>query len=445
MRVERGGAVKRFLAYLFLVTFFLLIVEGALPQAQMLLFSGDIPVKSIVLKLLLVLLLGTCFALHILRSSTVVVVRKLTVPYLVFALYLVLHFVLLRAEYPVDYLLQSYNTYYFFLLLFPFAAFLSAEPKSFSRMLILVSAPLLVLGFAQYLSNSSILPVASNDNYFSVFSHEYYGRVRAFSLFNSGLNYGHFLCLFGAFLLCHLVRARRRAWFFLLPALALVVLACYTTLTRNLYIEFALTQVTALLLLRRRKLSPSSLRYRLVAAVPFLYGVLASVFIFVMPLIEVLSGSGALLLKQESLVIRVQAWLYYLPLWLNNGLKTLLFGVGLVQHERFPITESVVIDNSFLAIGLHIGLVGLLLWFVLMWRLWRYLLAIQARMPDNIPLAAMAALWSTWISSGLFNNNFILYAILFLMAYPLYLTGSRKLKVCTDSDDGALATNASPH
>lgn len=434
--------MKRFLSYLFVLVFFLLLVEGVLPQAQMLLFSGNIPVKSVVLKLLLLALVAAFFLLHILRSSNVVCVRRLAIPYLVFLAYLVLHFTLLREEYPADYLLQSYNTYYFFLLLLPFAPFLSVEARTFSRLLMLISAPLLLLGFAQYLGNSPILPVASADRYFSVFSPEYYGKARAFSLFNSGLNYGHFLALLAAFLLCHLIRARRRAWFFLVPALVAVALACYTTLTRNLYIEFAFTLLTALLLMRRQKFNPSSLRYRLLVAVPFLYGITASVILFVMPLLELLSGSGALLLKQDSLVIRVQAWLYYLPLWIGSGLKTLLFGVGLIQHERFPLTENVVIDNSFLAIGLHIGVVGLLLWFILMWKLWSYLLTIQGRMPDNMPVAAMTALWSTWISSGLFNNNFILYAILFTMAFPLYLSARRK--AFTESGTPALATNATP-
>ena len=435
--------MKRFLGYIFVLIFFLLIVEGVLPQAQMLLFSGNIYIKNIVLKLLLVLLVATCFLQHILKSSTVVCVKRIAIPYLFFCAYLVLHFILLRQDYPLDYLLQSYNSYYFFLLLFPFVAFMSAEVRVFSKTLVLISVPLLLIGFAQFLSNSPLLPVASSDRYFSVFSHEYYGRVRAFSLFNSGLNYGHFLALLGAFLLCRLIRARRSAWLILVPALLAVTFACYTTLTRNLYIEFCFTLLSAALLMRRRSWQRGSLRYRLVSAVPLLYALAASFVIFVMPLLELISGGGGMLLKQDSLVIRLQAWLYYLPLWLNSGVKTLLFGVGLIQHERFPMTENVVIDNSFLAIGLHIGLLGLLLWFTLMWRLWKYLLAIQGRMPDNLPIAAMTALCSTWISSGLFNNNFNLYAILFTMVFPLYLTGKRKLDALRETDDSRLVVSSS--
>lgn len=392
--------------------------------------------------MLLLLLIGTCFILHMFKSSTIVWAKTITIPYLLFSAYLVLHFILLREEYPADYLLQSYNSYYFFLLLFPFAAFLSVESNFFGKLLVYISAPLLLLGFAQYLSNSTILPVSSADQYFSVFSHEYYGKIRAFSLFNSGLNYGHFLSLLGAFVLCYAMKRRRIARLALIMILIIVLLACYTTLTRNLYIEFIFTLFTAVLLSVKQKKNRNPFFDKIINSIPFIYGFTAALLVFPAQLFELISSSGSVLLKQESLIIRLQTWQYYLPLWTEHGLYTLLFGVGLIQHERFPITENVVIDNSFLAIGLHTGIIGLVLWFVLMRKMWLYLLTIQRTMPDNVPISAMTALCSTWVSSGLFNNNFTLYAILFMMIFPLYLSEKSRLQSLRQPKDFCLTADA---
>lgn len=418
--------MKRSLGYIFVLIFFLLIVEGALPQVQMALLSGNIIIKSIILKVILVLSVLIGLLLHVFRLGTVIWPRSITIPYILFLMYLVVHFLLLREDYPLDYLLQSYNTYYFFMLLFPLAAYVPVKTGTFSRVLTAISIPLLILGFAQYFSNSPILPLSSADQYFKVFSVDYYGKTRAFSLFNSGLNYGHFISLLGAFTMYFMLKRRGLKRINPMILSAVVTLACYTTLTRNLYIEYLFTLLTVVLLSARNKYKASSIYEKTLKAIPVLYGVVAALVVFATQLLDLVSNADSMILKQESLLVRIMGWKYYFPLWMESGLQSMLVGIGLIQSERFPITENVVIDNSFLAVGLHIGVLGLLLWMVFMWRLWTYLLVIQRKVPDNAPIMAMVALCSTWVSSGLFSINFSLYAVLSLMVFSIYLTDMKK-------------------
>jgi len=134
-------------------------------------------------------------------------------------------------------------------------------------------------------------------------------------------------------------------------------------------------------------------------------------------------ASTSVYLMDESLYIRLLSWAYYFQLWTGNGLKKLLFGVGLISGSRVFLTEEVVIDNSFLAIAVHIGLVGLLLWLVIMWGFWKWLLDISRIDKNNAAVFAIASYWSTWISGQLFASGLTLYPLLSMMALPLYLAG----------------------
>jgi len=93
------------------------------------------------------------------------------------------------------------------------------------------------------------------------------------------------------------------------------------------------------------------------------------------------------------------------------------------------MSEGVIIDNSFLAIGVHSGLIGLVLWFLLMWQIWKWLLAISRKMPDNAVVLAITAMWSTWISSGIFNSTMSLYPMLAIVAVSVYFDKINRDKI----------------
>jgi hypothetical protein len=422
--LSQGSTVKRFFEYIFITIFFLLLIEGALPQVQMAIFAGNVIIPNVALKVLLMGLIFLGLCIRLCCSGSILWHRPIFTAYFFFVIYLGVHLLVKSDEFPFDYLLLSYNSYYFFFLLLPFAVYLPARTRIVNRWLVLLSLPLLVLGFSQYVSNAPLVPLASPDESFKVYSVDYYGQTRAFSLFNSGLNYGHFLSLLGAFTAYYLVRGKKtnriRAFVFLL----ILTAACYSTLTRNLYLEFGFTLLTALLLARRSGAGDRDFR-PLPRYLPVFYAVVAVVFVYGVQLLLATRGGAAKLLGQESLYQRYVQWQYYFPLWADSGLKNLLFGVGLIQNERFPVTEDVLIDNTFLAIGVHIGLIGLVLWLVLMWKLWNYLLQIQALIPGNPFVLAIVALSSTWMSSGLYSINFGMYALLSFIAISLYMHENR--------------------
>lgn len=415
------GRLKNYYGHILIIIFFLFLVDGVLPQLQMALFSGRILFPNILVKGVLILLLAACLFLHVYRTGKVKWPRRIKTEYFIFLTYLVGHFLLLLGEYPLDYLLFTYNAYYFFILILPFTIYAPIDPKTFLRWLIIISIPALSLGIAQFVSGSPILPVSSADNLFDVAAWRYYGKVRAFSLFTSGLQFGYFLTLLEAVLIYYLFKRKGLRRIAVLAALVVVSFACYSTLTRNTYLQFVFTGCTALLLLAQ-KAGFSPLLARFLGVIPAIYGVVAFISVVGAQINLLGKSQTATILRDESLLIRLLGWHRHYQLWTESGLAKLLFGVGMIGGGRFAIFgEVVIIDNSFLSVGLHIGLIGLGLWVFFMWRLWLWMLNVLRNAPDNVALFAIAAFWSTWISSGLFNDTFILYSMLSMIVLPLCL------------------------
>ena len=424
--------MKRLLGYIAILVFFLLLIDGILPQAQIFLFSGIVIIKNIALKAILVLCLTGCLLVHLLKTGKITWIRKIIIPYSLFLSYLAVHLWLFKNSYPLDYLLFSYNAYYFFLLMFPIAAYVSLNMGFFNKLILYISVPLLSIGLLQFLLNEPILPLTSADDYFRVISWEYYeGKIRAFSLFSSGLNYGQFLSLIGAFAACHVYRKRALGRVAALMVLLAVSIAVYTTLTRNIYIQYLFTVLTAFLLVRRTTpgVRPRVEASGFVIVLPFLYTLLSALLVFGVQLFLLVYLHNPVLMNEETLNSRLLAWVSYFPLWTKNGLFQFLFGAGLFQgREEFIIVDQVLIDNNFLAVGLHIGLIGLLLWAFLMWRIWKWMLCVAFRQSENVMVLAIVSIWATWLSSGLFNVTLSLYPMLAMILLPISLEWKSSLQ-----------------
>jgi len=418
--------MKRSLGYIAIALFFFLFIDGLLPQVQMLLFSGSVPLKNVMVKMLLAVCLGGTLFLYTFRAGKILTLRQIMFPYALFLLYLIVHCLLFRDSFPIDYLLFSYNAYYYYVIMLPLAAHLSLSSESFSRWLFVLSIPLLFVGILQSVLNDPLLPVASSDGYFEVLSWRYYEQVRSFSLFSSGLNYGQFLSLFGAFAVYQAINARRRGRrLFFWVLLIVTTFAIYTTLTRNIYIQYAFTLFTALILswCTKRRISVSGLR---VAFLPVLFGIISAALVFGVQGYLLFFAGDRTILRDDSLTMRLNQWIYFFPYWTQNGWDRLLFGTAMLQGgDKFFAAENIIIDNTFLNIGLHSGLIGLLLWMMLMWKLWRWMLRNLDMFRDNSVLIAIAAVWSTWISSGIFNATASLYPMLAMVALPIALTARR--------------------
>ncbi len=416
----KKAALNRFYGLIFLSVLLLYIVDGILPQAQIAIFAGQVPIPAIILKFALTLIVAVSLLTHFYRSGSIFWPRQIKTVYFIFLGYLLVHLLLMLGEYPLNYLLLSYNNYYYFIIIFPFVAGMSVNPKFFTRLMTFIGLPLIAVGMAQYVSSSPLLPVSSADGYFMVSAWSYYDKVRAFSLFSSGLQYGYFLSLFAGFAMFHVIRKRRAERFLALVLLVVISFACYTTFTRNIYIQFVFTVVFSLLLAAYHKSGSRYLGF-LAMIMPVIYGVLAALATVYTQSTLLLKLSDSVLLNDESLIMRYSGWANYFNMWTGSDLKTLLFGTGLVSGSRIFLAEEVVIDNSFLAVGLHLGVVGLIIWLVIMWQFWIWLLRITRADLHNGAIYAITSFWSTWISGELFSTGLNYYPLLTLMALPLCL------------------------
>jgi riboflavin transporter FmnP len=67
----------------------------------------------------------------------------------------------------------------------------------------------------------------------------------------------------------------------------------------------------------------------------------------------------------------------------------------------------VVVDNSFLAIGIHTGVIGLMLWLAIIWYVWAYMLAQSQKVLTPVRAAAAGA-WSVCLFTSVFNVTLFL-------------------------------------
>jgi len=301
--------------------------------------------------------------------------------------------------------LLSYNDYYFLLLVGPaLLVFRGAvSERVLIRCTILVFVICAALAAAQHLTSSPILYTESVDGSFSISSWMFGGELRAFSLFGSAIEFG-LLCAFSGALGIALTRTMpiRGSLLFLASGLA-----CYTTLTRLSYLVFFGACTCSLVLTFGKKLSRGSWQPLL----SFLLG-LATIFI---GLNSVTSADENVLQDAGSLLGRIDQWIFFSDLYRHSTLAHQMFGLGLVQDKSLLSLYGIVIDNVLLALLLHIGVVGLVLFGVLLTRMWIYLRreAIATQQPFVI---AAASLWATFACAGIFDLLFGSFGAIFALA-----------------------------
>lgn len=387
-----------------LLVWVLLVVDGVFPQLQMLVLGNRVPIPSLLLKILLIVEMGILGVFYIRFKLPLYII----ISWIVFVSYLILTIfisvVILKK--PLDYYIFSINAYYFFLIIFPFVWVWEGiySQKFLNSCLIYIFVFLSILGVWQFFSGNPILPIESLDKNFQVFSWGFYGQVRAFSLFSSSANFGHYIALIAglatAFLL---VEKKFRFWSLLLWIMTL--LTTYATLTRATYLEVGCTVLAVGLFVSLKKLK------KLSYAFPAVFGGLGFILAFGTSFIGQSFLNSNTLFQDESLRIRIQAWNNVSDQWLSAGLTTALFGTGSIQNSRFDTVKNVLVDSSFLAVGLHIGLFGLLLWIFMMSSLYIYSLKIAIINPSALNIASMAFM-STWILTGIYGVTISYYPLL---------------------------------
>jgi hypothetical protein len=410
--VSFGGmnwGLGRVLSFTILILLIVHTVDAMLLQAEMAVMDST-PLPNLVVKVLLVLLIIAGGLARLISGRAQAVPRGIFRLWYGFTFFLMIETVILvlRFGYPTDYVLFSYNAYYYAILLLPlffyFRGTLSEELVI--KTLLVFFVPISLLGVAQHFSGSLLLPAESPNGYLQVMSWNFFGTIRGVSLFSFPESFGHFLALMGglglALCLSRNGSAKKGA-----IIIVLVLLAGYATFTRAVQLEIAFAMFTVWMFYR------AGHRW-LLAMLPLVYGSIGLFVAFVAPLL-VGSIPSFDYLSTGSLLERYMEWAQYGTLWVANDLLTFLFGAGIAQNDRFTLYREVLIDNSFIAIGVHIGAIGLVLWFIITWSIWKYMLGELKRHLSPVRAAAAAAC-SVW----LFASDFAV-AVFFPLPFLLFL------------------------
>jgi O-antigen ligase len=101
-----------------------------------------------------------------------------------------------------------------------------------------------------------------------------------------------------------------------------------------------------------------------------------------------------------------------------------MFGLGLCQADKPVIVPTrdewagrvtaTIVDNMYLALTLHIGLIGALVMLGLFWAMWRHLRVETVKRPTPL-LIGIASFCSTFLMNGMFNIEPALYGFWFLI------------------------------
>jgi hypothetical protein len=301
----------------------------------------------------------------------------------------------------------GYNSYYGFFLMAPLGLLLLGELDEqrlypFLNLAFWICFP---VGLAQYLTQKPLLFTESVDGAFAVPSWQGVdGSVRAFTFFTSGMGYGTFCCLVAAIASARLLSGslQKRQLVMFLAA----VFACYTTLTRNSYTQLAFAVATVFCLTRRSALQ------RLAKYLPFAF-LLCSMGIAFFG-VDAPSSDSAIS-SNLSTLIRVAEWHYYLTTYIAASHLQQLFGLGLVQNGSVSNELLFPIDSEFLAVLVHVGLVGFLLIFWVQWKTWTFLYrrACEMRTPLSV---AVAGFWSTFLAVYFFSTALAGFSAVFIVA-----------------------------
>ncbi|MBB5361420.1 O-antigen ligase family protein [Deinococcus humi] len=371
-----------------LLLLILVFVNGLTSQLQIALF-GDVIITTVYFKFLLIISL---IAAMLLRGS-IGVPRWVSIS--IFVLLAYLGFDILRLtiyeNFGVNYLIFGINSYYFFYLILPLSYGMKnmIPNRSIIRMLYFLAVPLIILGFFQWWLRNPLLPTASANEAFFVGSWQFDQRVRAFSLFNSPFEFGQFLIFIMALSLASFLFTKHSPWTLLVFSLS--VIGILMTLTRNVYVGASCTLITILLMGFIKN-------WKYLIPLPLIYGALSFLLANSSRLFKAQSGIS----DAQNLNIRLDQWENYLNQLWRGGLDQLIFGSGYIQNDRFSQSQGTLIDNTYLAVVTHIGVVGLIIMLTILFCIWVSTLR-KSHDSTNALTIACCAFISSYLAMGVFN------------------------------------------
>jgi O-Antigen ligase len=342
-----------------------ILVEGALPQLEMAITGGSVP------------FVPTGHALMILAIGSILLLKgrfqSSTLFPLTLALlgYFILEVIFLHFSKELSFTSSRRSLEYLVLVLIAGAASvvpLKIKARHILSSFVLITIACVILSVAQFVTNLPIVPTESADHTFQVESYDFFGTIRAFSLFGNALQAGIFYSLMGgvATSLC-LRPGKRRFGLFLL---SLCAFGCYATYTRLVMFGFILT-VIAVFARSKKGLARFSLLFPI-------FSLGCAVLLIAQGLRTEGAGRNDLA-SRSSLDQRIFDWGMYAKQFMAGSMTDILFGTGLGPYTPYSKADRpenaapVPVDNAYLLILLSNGIFGLVMFSVAYWHFWIFL------------------------------------------------------------------------
>jgi hypothetical protein len=392
-----------------------ILVDALVPQMEMFATGGHILIPPAVLKPLFAAILLPA----VLWQPRSIRITVFSAAWLALMIYLMLDVLYLMLHFQTSFVdvALAYNGYYAYFFVCPLAVFVANELDEFraTKVLFWVFAACFALGMAQFILQKPLVYLRSSDGMFTVQAPQFGEGIRVFSLFAAGLSYGIFCNLIGALSLAWVFYSkgawRKVALFVFLCS----VIACYTTLTRNSYLQFFFCCVTVVLLAKGR----------LVGLVKYL-----PIVFLIGSILLAWRGAGIMVTEGDvtsnnTLILRLAQWIYYLTLYSNAPPLEKILGLGIAQSDKVSNDALFVIDNEFVAFLIHIGIVGLVLVLAVQWLMWIRLYKRSIQLPTAFTIA-MAAFSSTVFAANFYNLATVPYCIVFALGVIMYPATRRR-------------------
>lgn len=409
--------------YLLAMLFFFGVVQF---QYEML---GQILVYSYQVKMIGFVTLIAVFMLFILKKKRIVLQKNRLLNFiLIYMAYIIFQFIYHFMFHQMSFDAVSYGIVYFYfyvlvlllLLLFYFNALNKQQEKHFDEKhaetsfnwLSLIAIPTFILGYMQFILNDPILGLGEADTYqVQSYIHLASNQTRAFSIFSSGYQFGHFITFIGTLAASYAMKSKKlRSKAKYLMILIAAGVAMYTTYTRNSYIEFLFSVLAAFLVkfaVSRKLRNSHIISYSFMSSGLAFWGI-----------IEYVRSTGLSgLLDPGSFLIRMYNQSRAIEKFFTDSNETMniLFGYGLMQGVKFSTVENIkniMIDNTYINISLFSGLVGLLLYIVFFILMFDYILKRYKETQGSWwqALAAMFFSYPIVAASNIYLSQLLLFA-----------------------------------
>ncbi|MCB2206576.1 hypothetical protein KQI65_17675 [bacterium] len=383
------------------------IVDGILPTLQMTLLDGRVFASGVIVKAALLLILAFAYRAHVDADPEHLNAKYILVSStLVFLIYATLRLLVAMwgGQFNLTHVLADMNAYYGYLPAVMLAALLPGilSGKRFIPVTASVVIMLAAFGLLQVVVGQPFTGTASVNASYVVHSWMFYDSLRAFSLFSSPSMFGMFM-LFALLIMLAQLRMEGQHRVLIAAGLVFAAAAVIVTMTRQVYL---LTVWSVLVLLLWRQLR--SFRYLIPAA-----SLLLALAVLLLPLQFGSSAPG--LLSHASLLQRFQNWQFHLQALADGGAAAWLFGLAVTQHGSQATQLPVLIDNTPLALVVHLGFVGFGLFLTIFLAGWEVLFQRTVRFPSPLTRAAVV-FWSGWPIAWCFSIAIVPYLLVLLLA-----------------------------